>query len=110
MARITRRRFVEQTALATAAVYGRPMQVLGRGRGIFGAREQNAVPLDATAVQKLASEITGRLITSGESDYDSARLVNNRAYDRHPALIVYCASASDVARTLEFGQRQSLPL
>jgi hypothetical protein len=50
------------------------------------------------------------VITPDASDYESSRLVNNRAYDRHPALIVRCASASDVARALDFCQRQSLPL
>ena len=50
------------------------------------------------------------MITPEASDYESSRLVENRAYDRHPALIVRCANASDVARALEFGQKQNLPL
>jgi FAD/FMN-containing dehydrogenase len=37
-------------------------------------------------------------------------LVFNRAFDRHPALIVRCAGAPDVARALEFAQNQNLPL
>lgn len=50
MALITRRRFVHQTAIATAALYGRPMKLLGGGRRIFGEREQNAIPIDAPAI------------------------------------------------------------
>jgi hypothetical protein len=50
------------------------------------------------------------VITPGASDYESAREVNNHAYDRHPALIVRCANATDVARTLDFGRSQSLPV
>jgi hypothetical protein len=76
----------------------------------FGESEQNSSLLDAVAIRKLASEITGHVITPEASNYESLRLVNNRAYDRHPALIVHCVSASDVVRTLDFAQKQSLPL
>ena len=110
MALTTRRQFVQQTAFAAAALYGRPIKVFAGARRIFEAREQSAARLDAAAIRKLASEITGHIITPDASDYESSRLVNNRAYDRHPALIVHCASASDVARALDFGQRQSLPI
>ncbi len=108
MALITRRQFVQQTAFAAAALYGRPIKVFSGTRRIFGAREEHPAPVDAAAIRKLASKITGHVITPESSDYESSRLVNNRAYDRHPALIVRCASASDVARALDFGQRQSL--
>ena len=109
MAVTTRRQFVQQTAFASAALYARPMKVLV-GTKPFGESEQNSSLLDAVAIRKLASEITGHVITPEAPDYESSRLVNNRAYDRHPALIVYCVSASDVVRTLDFAQKQSLPL
>ena len=83
MSLISRRRFVQQTAFAAATLYGRPMKLLGGERRIFGEREQNAAPLNAAAIRKLASEITGHVITPEASDYESSRLVNNRAYDRH---------------------------
>ncbi len=108
MSFITRRHFVQQTAFAAAALCGSPIKVLAGARRIFEAREQHALPLDAAAIRKLASEIVGQVITPEASDYESSRFVNNRAYDGHPALIVRCASASDVARALDFGQR--LPL
>jgi hypothetical protein len=62
MALITRRRFVQQTAVAAAALYGRPIKVLA-GTGVFQAREQNAASLDTAAIRKLASEISGHVIT-----------------------------------------------
>ena len=62
------------------------------------------------AIRQFASEITGRVITSGAPDYESARLIFNRAFDERPALIVRCASAFDVARSLEFTQSRNLPL
>src|SRR5215470_14047248 len=110
MALITRRRFVQQTVIAAAALYGRPMKALAGTRCIFGTREQNSVPLDAAAVRKLASQITGHVITAESRDYELARLVFNRAFDLRPALMVRCASASDVARALDFVQSRSLPL
>ena len=36
-------------------------------------------------------------------------MVFNRAFDLRPALIVRCGSGSDVARTLDFGQKHDLP-
>ena len=110
MALVTRRRFVQRTAFAAAALYGRPMKLFGGARRIFGEAEQNAAPVDAAATRKLASQITGRVITPEAPDYEPSRLVGNRAYDRHPALIVRCAGASDVARALDFAQSQNLPL
>jgi FAD/FMN-containing dehydrogenase len=110
MALTTRRQFVQQTAFTAAALCGRPIGLLSSGRRIVEARKQNAAALDAAAIRKLASEISGHVITPDASDYDSSRLVENRAYDRHPALIVRVANTSDVARVLDFGQKQKLPL
>jgi hypothetical protein len=77
---------------------------------MFGTREQNAAAIDSGAIRKLASEITGHVITPEAPIYETSRLVENRAFDRHPVLIVRVASSSDVARVLDFGQKQKLPL
>ena len=106
----TRRQFVKNTALAAASLYGSPIKLLGAERRNFGTRQQNATPLDRAAIKKLASQITGHVITPEMSDYESSRLIFNRAFDARPALIVRCAGAPDVARALEFGQNQNLPL
>ena len=50
-----------------------------------------------------------RGVTSG-SLASAARSIFNRAFDRHPAVIVRCAGPSDVARTLEFAQTKHLSL
>jgi len=110
MALITRRQFVQQTAFATTALYGCPIELLTRARSSFEKDEQNAAPPDTAAIRKLASKITGHVITPESPDYESVRLIFNRAFDQRPALIVRCASASDVARSLEFSQVQNLPL
>jgi hypothetical protein len=110
MALITRRQFVQQTAVAAAALYGRPTEVLAGMRRTFEASEQSAAPPDEAAVRKLASQVAGNVVTTESPDYDSARLIFNRAFDRRPALIVRCAGASDVARAPDFAQTHNLPL
>jgi len=110
MALITRRHFVQQTAFAAAALCGRPIEALVATRPIFEAREQNAVPIDAAAIRKLAAEITGHVVTPDGPEYEAARLIFNRAFDQRPAVIVRCAAPSDVARALDFAQSKNLPL
>ena len=110
MAPITRRRFVQNTAGAVTALCTHPLAALAEVRHGLDASRHNGAPLDAVAIRRLGSEITGHLVTADASDYESARLIFNRAFDRHPALIVYCATASDVARVFEFAQKRNLPL
>lgn len=110
MALASRRQFIRQTSFAAAALHQCPLQTLAGVRGIFAAREQNAASLDPAAVRTLASRVVGRVITPAAPEYESSRLVFNRAFDRHPAIIVRCAGPSDVARALEFAQVKNLPL
>ena len=105
MALTTRRRFVQQTALAATALCHSQIKALG---SVFEASEQNAAPLDAPSLRRFASEITGHVITPDAPEYVPARLVFNRAFDWHPALIVRCFGASDVARALDFAQAHNL--
>jgi len=67
-----------------------------------------ALGSDTGSVRALASKLTGQVITPATPEYESARLLFNRAFDFHPALIVRCAVASDIARTLDFAQRHDL--
>jgi hypothetical protein len=110
MALTTRRQFLQQAAFAAAALSRGPLRALARTRRTLQATEQSAAPIDAAAIRKLVSQSSGHVITPETPDYESARLVFNRAFDRHPALIVRCAGAGDVARALEFAQNQNLPL
>ena len=107
MALTSRRSFVRRTAFA-AALYACPLSAFGRWCGLSDANNKNGALLDAAAIRKLASEIRGHVITPETPEYDAARLIFNRAFDRHPALIVRCAIPSDVTRTLEFAQTKHL--
>ncbi len=110
MALTTRRQFVQQTAFAAAGLYGCPIKTLRGGSRFFEARGQKAASLDEATIRKLASQMTGHVITPQASDYESSRMVFNRAFDLRPALIVHCASSSDIARALDFAQSRNLPL
>lgn len=109
MALITRRQFARQMAFA-AALCGRPLWGIGESPRLFGAAKQNGGPPDPHTIRKLASQIVGQVITPEAADYEAARSIFNRAFDRRPAVIVRCGSASDVARALDFAQAQHLPL
>jgi hypothetical protein len=59
----------------------------------------------------LADQITGSVVLPGAAAYPSdAQLFNPRFDDTLPAGIVYCASVSDVQRTLAFAQAHAIPI
>ena len=92
------------------ALCGSPFRASGGAHRLFAADEQNGSRLDGETIRKLASGIAGRVITPSSSEYETARVVFNLAFDRHPAVIVRCAGAPDVARALEFARTMNLPL
>jgi hypothetical protein len=110
MTRIPRRQFVQQTALTAATLCWKPTKLLASVARTLPELQESTASLDAAAIRKLASQINGQLITPEAPEYESSRLLFNRAFDRHPALIVRCTAAPDVARALEFAQTQNLPL
>ena len=109
MTLVTRRSFVRQAALV-AALYASPLKPVDGLRGLFDADGQNGALLDPEAIRKLASRISGHVITPEASEYEAARSVFNLAFNRHPAVIVRCAGPSDVARALGFAQTNHLRL
>ena len=55
------------------------------------------VTLDRETVNRLSAGLQGDLITPDDAGYDHARTIYNAMIDKHPALIVRCANAADVA-------------
>lgn len=105
---ISRRTFIHEAALLTAGVRALPDLTTGL-RTSTPAHLQHR-QLDPALVRRLASSLKGHVITPRDNDYADARLVFNRAFDRHPALIVRCTSADDVPHALEFARKNELPL
>lgn len=65
--------------------------------------------LSDVARRRLA-HLADRLIGPGDPGYDAARAVHNGMIDRHPALIVRCASAADVAAALALGRENGVAI
>lgn len=107
---LNRRRLIGHAAGSLAALCACPFSARSESTGAPGLGTQRIHSLGVNAIRALAAKIDGHLVTQNDEDFESARLVFNRAFDRRPALILYCASASDVARGLEFAQRTNLPL
>ena len=66
-----------------------------------------STPRDIAA---FAAGLVGTIIRPGDQAYDTVPLVHDRAFDRHPSLIVKAASAADVARTVVFARDACLEL
>lgn len=51
--------------------------------------------------QKLKEKLGGQVSFAGDTRYESARTVWNAMIDRHPAAVVHCTGADDVARAVQ---------
>ncbi len=61
-------------------------------------------------VRAFRSGFTGKVITSDDPDYDSARSVWNGAINRRPAVIARCSSAKEVTAAIQFARDQGLEI
>ncbi|RJQ47692.1 MAG: FAD-binding oxidoreductase [Nitrospiraceae bacterium] len=50
----------------------------------------------------------GRLVKSGDADYNSARRVWNGMIDKHPAIIAYCSDKDDVINSVNFARSHDI--
>lgn len=66
--------------------------------------------LDRSALDDLRGRIRGRIIHPADEAYDERRKIWNGMIDRHPALIVECTGAADVATAVGFARDQHLPV
>lgn len=66
--------------------------------------------LEAADIEKLATQIRGRIILGDDADYDSARKVYNAMIDKHPGIIVKCVDTADVMNAVNFGRDNNLPV
>ncbi|MHC3467847.1 FAD-binding oxidoreductase [Streptomyces sp. 7R007] len=64
----------------------------------------------AQAARRELAGLCGEVISAEDSGYEQARAVYNAMIDRRPALVVRCADADAVARTIAFTRAHDLPL
>ena len=56
------------------------------------------------------ADLDDRIVGPGDPSYDEARAVHNGMIDRHPALLLRCTSAEDVARAITFARAHGAPI
>ncbi len=64
--------------------------------------------LDRETVDAFAAGLRGEMLTPESDGYDEARSIWNAMIDRRPGLIVECAGAADVIRSVDFAREHRL--
>ena len=72
------------------------------------ALDGSAITLPTADVAQLAASQRGPVLLAGDPAYEVARKVWNAQWDRRPAVITRCESASDVMRAVEFARSHRL--
>src|SRR5262249_32538092 len=62
----------------------------------------------ASLVDRLRRDFRGPIIAPGHAEYDGARRVYNGMIDKHPAAIVRCRRATDVAQAVRAGAAEGV--
>jgi FAD/FMN-containing dehydrogenase len=70
----------------------------------------NPITLRGTDIRELARKMSGPVLIAGDAGYDSARLVRNASFDRHPSLIVQPRDAADVRAAVQFARANNVLL
>lgn len=66
--------------------------------------------LPATTIEELKQNISGQVVLPHDDAYEEARKIWNAMIDKRPALIVRCATTSDVVRAVNFARENGLLL
>src|SRR5918992_1344052 len=69
-----------------------------------------AKPLDEAVIREFSSRVRGHLIRPEDDGYDEARTVFYGGFDRHPALIVRVADATDISHVIALARESGLEL
>lgn len=64
----------------------------------------------STTIDILTEAVRGRVITSGDAEFDEARAVYNAMHDRKPGAVVRCADAADVMAVVAAASESGLDL
>ena len=76
--------------------------------GVTGAGAE--VVMSQAAVQELSDSLRGNLLLPGNAGYEKARLLLNKSFDKHPALVVQPTGAADIQQAVNFARENELLL
>jgi len=74
--------------------------------GVSGSGDEVVMAQDA--VQNLSDSLRGNLLLPGNDGYDKARLLLNKSFDKHPALVVQPSGVVDVQHAVNFAREHDL--
>ena len=74
----------------------------------FTALESGKTTVGAGAIEALATQLRGSLLTANDLSYDEVRKIWNAMIDRRPSLIARCAGAADVVAAVRFARDHGL--
>jgi hypothetical protein len=83
MAHTNRRQFIQRGVFAAAALRTNRMQAAADVSQPGPAPEHRLNSLDPAAIRRLRAQISGLIITPDSAEYGPARMIFNRAFDRH---------------------------
>lgn len=66
--------------------------------------------INGASIEAFAATLRGRVVSRSDSDYDEARTIWNSMIDRRPGLIVRCAGAADIIKTVNFARDNGILL
>nr|WP_179809714.1 FAD-binding oxidoreductase [Nocardiopsis sinuspersici] len=69
-----------------------------------------AGPVSGTALNRLRSEFSGRVLIPTDGGFEDARTVFNAMADMRPGVIAQCATVDDVRRALAFAREEDLEI
>ncbi|MGA2861560.1 MAG: FAD-binding oxidoreductase [Steroidobacteraceae bacterium] len=104
-----RREFVGGAAaiLAGAATYRTGVARADSAATSLKTLDGSTIAVDNSAVTELKKGLKGDFLVDGLPDYDAARHIWNAAIDRRPAIIIRCADADDIVRSVRFARRHN---
>jgi FAD/FMN-containing dehydrogenase len=74
------------------------------------AKEEIMTMAQTIHIEKLKGSIQGEVLLPGEAAYEIACKIWNAMIDKHPAIIVRCATTSDVVHTVNFARDNGIVL
>jgi UDP-N-acetylenolpyruvoylglucosamine reductase len=66
--------------------------------------------MSMSAIDGLRTQVRGEVVTAGDAGYEEARKVYNGMIDKHPAAVVRCRDAADVAAVIGGARSEGLDL
>ena len=103
--KFSRRAWLRGSVAVAAASFAAPKRSEA-GEAVASSGEK--IILSDKAIADLAKSLTGDIVLPSSAIYDDVRKTWNPAIDKYPALIVRCATVSDIQAAVQFGRTHNI--